>query len=154
MARVSETFWSVVLTHSNAEIMALRHLERQKFEVFFPFYLTKSKRGRDLVKALFPSYMFVHLDEDTHWSPINSTYGVRRLLCYESDGSPYREPHRLGEGFVENLRAMRLSPSLGRGPNLQSGTKSHRPRCASYDAVRSSRRSASPSSSRRAGSRY
>jgi transcriptional antiterminator RfaH len=110
IARVSATFWSVVLTRPKAEAMALRHLERQKFEVFFPYYLTKTKRGRDLVKALFPSYLFVRLYEDTHWSPINSTHGVRRLLCYDSVGSPYREPHRIGEGFVDNLRAMRLSP--------------------------------------------
>jgi transcription antitermination factor NusG len=57
------------------------------------------------VAPVFPSYVFIELDETTHWSPINSTYGCKQLLTY-LDGPEYREPHRVP--FVDELRRMQI----------------------------------------------
>jgi transcriptional antiterminator RfaH len=106
---VSETFWSVVQTRPQQEALALRNLERQHYTIFYPFYYKKSKRGKEYPVPVFPTYMFVYLDEETYWAPINHTYGVKRLLTYQN-GDVYREPHQIGETMIESLRALRLCP--------------------------------------------
>ncbi len=53
-----------------------------------------------MVRApLFPGYLFVELDlEREAWSPINSTYGVQRLLALNA------RPETLHERFITDLR--------------------------------------------------
>ena len=105
------SYWSCAQTHSRQEKLALRNLRRQGFTAFYPFFLVANGRPRRLrVTPVFPGYVFVALDDTSHWSPINSTMGVRRLLTAaataDSDPQDYRRPCRVP--FVEQLRRLRI----------------------------------------------
>jgi len=77
----TSSFWSVVQTHPRAETRAVLNLERQGFPTFFPHCIKqKGKHKREIVEALFPSYVFVSLAEDTIWGPIANTYGVKKII--------------------------------------------------------------------------
>jgi hypothetical protein len=75
-------FWSVAQTKPNREKMALRNLKRQGYEAFFPFFLKTNRHKHLVVEPLFRSYVFIRLDDDLTWAPINSTYGVSYLLTH------------------------------------------------------------------------
>jgi transcriptional antiterminator RfaH len=111
-------FWSVAQTHPHHEPRAVSNLERQGYETFFPHaVLRKGKHQREVVEGLFPSYVFVRLAEDVSWSPVQNTYGVKRLLTFQN-GGPYREPSRVGVGLVEGLRLLAVQPAAPTLPAL------------------------------------
>jgi hypothetical protein len=86
-------FWSVCNVHAHQEPRAVANLVRQSFEAFFPFWVEKrGKYRKPTAVPAFPGYVFVKLNENTYWSPINSTFGVRRLMTYLEEGSDYRTP--------------------------------------------------------------
>lgn len=94
--------WYAVNTLPHQETRAILNLDRQGYDAFLPVHRKTRRHARriDTIRAaLFPSYLFVRLDTTREgWSPINSTYGVRRLVC--QNGMPAALP----EGFVEGLR--------------------------------------------------
>ena len=94
--------WCVVNTLPGQEVRAEENLLRQGFRAWLPAIrkIRRHARRVDTVRApLFPGYLFVQLDLDSEvWSPINSTYGVRRLLAQDS------RPEILHEHFVADLR--------------------------------------------------
>lgn len=94
--------WFAVHAHSTREHLALAHLERQGFEVFLPRIRHTQRVGtrhREVLKPLFASYLFAYLDPAAdRWRSINSTIGVRRLVCFGDVPAP------LPAGFVENLQ--------------------------------------------------
>ena len=94
--------WYVVNTLAHQEGRAEANLLRQGFSAWFPAVMRSRRHARriDTVRApLFPGYVFVEMDpETTPWSPINGTFGVRRLICENG------KPAKLPEGFVEDLR--------------------------------------------------
>ena len=73
--------WYVAQTKPSKELLAIRHLTNQGFEVFFPRIITGGRDG-DRVRSMFPSYVFVEFDRraDDRWKAIHSTVGVQRLL--------------------------------------------------------------------------
>lgn len=115
--------WYVVYTHAGNEAMAEGQLVRQNFVTYLPKYRKTRRRGRhvtEITAPLFPRYIFVELDLDAErWRAVNSTYGVRHIVCMgerpgalpehvipeikkreANDGHvalTYREPFRKGE---------------------------------------------------------
>lgn len=104
-ARPSETrkAWYLIYTKPRRERYARENLERQGYEVYLPLIRDRRRRkGRyvETVDALFPRYLFIHLDQDTdNWAPIRSTFGVSGLVYFGF------KPARVSSDFVAFLRA-------------------------------------------------
>jgi transcriptional antiterminator RfaH len=100
-------FWVRAIPRWTLAHIALRNLIRQDFTVFNPTFEVKKLFRRKLTvvrEALFPGYLFVELLPDAHWSPINSTHGVTRLLTYQPADSEYLVPCSIPEALVCGLR--------------------------------------------------
>ncbi len=84
--------WYLAQLKPNCVRIAERNLKRQGFETFLPLEeKTVRRRGRfvqDLL-PLFPGYIFVSLDPLLGpWRPINSTYGVTRIVSFGAEPAP------------------------------------------------------------------
>ena len=70
--------WYLVKTKSKQEDIAIFNLENQNFHVYCP-----SARINNKHVVLFPSYLFIQLDENVqNWSPIRSTKGVLNFVRF------------------------------------------------------------------------
>ena len=80
--------WFVIQFKPNSHHQARKNLTRQGFDTFLPLHditLRKSSRFVSSNKPLFPGYMFVSFDKtETKWHKINNTYGVSRLITFNS----------------------------------------------------------------------
>ena len=80
--------WFILQFKSNSHQQAAKNLNRQGFETFLPLHDTTSRKLSRFIntsKPLFPGYMFVKFDKTkTKWHKINSTYGVSRLVTFNS----------------------------------------------------------------------
>jgi len=80
--------WFILQFKPNAHHQANRNLNRQGFDTFLPLHdttLRKSSRFINTSKTLFPGYMFIKFDRnESHWHKINNTYGVSRLITFNS----------------------------------------------------------------------
>jgi transcriptional antiterminator RfaH len=80
--------WFILQFKSNSHHLAAKNLNRQGFETFLPLQDTTSRRLSRFIntpKPLFPGYMFVKFDRaESAWHKINSTYGVSRLITFNS----------------------------------------------------------------------
>ena len=48
-------------------------------------------------------YLFIELHYGQRWPPINSTYGVNKLLTRKATGSEYLEPAGIADSFINDL---------------------------------------------------
>ena len=80
--------WFILQFKSNSHHLAAKNLTRQGFETFLPLHDTTSRRTSRFIntsKPLFPGYMFIKFDRaESEWHKINSTYGVSRLITFNS----------------------------------------------------------------------
>jgi transcriptional antiterminator RfaH len=80
--------WFILQFKSNSHHLAAKNLTRQGFETFLPLHDTTSRRLSRFIntsKPLFPGYMFIKFDRAEYaWHKINSTYGVSRLITFNS----------------------------------------------------------------------
>ena len=80
--------WFILQFKSNSHHLAAKNLTRQGFETFLPLHDTTSRRLSRFMhtsKPLFPGYMFIRFDRsETEWHKINNTYGVSRLITFNS----------------------------------------------------------------------
>jgi transcriptional antiterminator RfaH len=80
--------WFILQYKSNSHHLAAKNLTRQGFETFLPLHETTSRRLSRFIntsKPLFPGYMFIKFDRaESEWHKINSTYGVSRLITFNS----------------------------------------------------------------------
>ena len=80
--------WFILQFKSNSHHIAAKNLTRQGFETFLPLHDTTSRRTSRFIntsKPLFPGYMFIKFDRaESVWHKINSTYGVSRLITFNS----------------------------------------------------------------------
>jgi transcriptional antiterminator RfaH len=80
--------WFLLQFKPNAHIIAEKNLNRQGFETFLPLYTSnihKTFGYKNITKPLFSGYMFVAFDrENAQWGKINNTYGVSRLITFNS----------------------------------------------------------------------
>jgi len=115
--------WFAVNTAPHQEARAQLNLNRQGYETWLPVF-TKIRRHAhktETVKAaLFPGYLFVTLDlERNAWTPINGTFGVRRLVMQNT------KPAALPASFAQDLRNMTNEAGLIASPGhpFASGDK-------------------------------
>ena len=80
--------WFILQFKSNSHHLAAKNLNRQGFETFLPLHDTTSRRTSRFIntsKPLFPGYMFIRFNRaETKWHKINNTYGVSRLITFNS----------------------------------------------------------------------
>jgi transcriptional antiterminator RfaH len=80
--------WFILQFKSNSHHLAAKNLTRQGFETFLPLHDTTSRRLSRFIntsKPLFPGYMFIRFDRaESEWHKINNTYGVSRLITFNS----------------------------------------------------------------------
>jgi transcriptional antiterminator RfaH len=95
--------WVAINAHSHREHIALENLARQDFEAYCPMIQRRvrhARRTREVLRPLFPGYLFVRIDPDLQrWRPILSTYGVRALVRF-GERLSYVE-----DGLVQSLKA-------------------------------------------------
>jgi transcriptional antiterminator RfaH len=80
--------WFILQFKANSHHQAVKNLTQQGFETFLPLNITtsrKSSRFTNTSKPLFPGYMFIRFDRvESEWRKINNTYGVSRLITFNS----------------------------------------------------------------------
>ena len=80
--------WFIVQFKPNSHHQATKNLNQQGFETFLPLSDSTSRRASRFINTaqpLFPGYMFVAFDRaNTEWVKINNTYGVSRLITFNS----------------------------------------------------------------------
>ena len=80
--------WFILQFKPNAHHQANKNLNQQGFETFLPLHDTTSRNASRFINAtrpLFPGYMFITFDRaDSRWHKINNTYGVSRLVTFNS----------------------------------------------------------------------
>ena len=80
--------WFILQFKPNAHHKAVKNLNQQGFETFLPLHDTTSRRAsefKDITRPLLPGYMFITFDKSkTQWQKINNTYGVSRLVTFNS----------------------------------------------------------------------
>ena len=93
--------WFILQFKSNSHHIAEKNLNRQGFETFLPLHditLRRTSRFINTSKSLFPGYMFIKFDKaKSEWHKINCTYGVSRLITFNSILKP------LPTSFVDSL---------------------------------------------------
>ena len=93
--------WFILQFKPNAHHQANKNLNQQSFETFLPLYNTTSRNASRFTNAnrpLFPGYMFITFDrERSKWRKINNTYGVSRLVTFNSVLKP------IPNTFINNL---------------------------------------------------
>ena len=95
--------WCVVYTHAQKEIYAQSHLEQQGFKTYLPCFMQKKRLNTqpNVIKALFPRYLFIYIESNQIWRPILSTRGVQTLLTTSK-----LKPQTLPSSFIDSLKAL------------------------------------------------
>lgn len=111
--------WYLIHCKPREDERAVEHLGRQGFECYWPTRSVERRRaGRRffLREALFPRYLFIHLDSvQDNWYPIRSTRGVHQLVSFNQHPVPVRD---------EIIAAMRVRLGETRPePYLKSGER-------------------------------
>ena len=104
--------WVAVNTQPHRERYAVEDLERQEFHAYCPSIrkqVRHARRAREVVRPLFPGYVFVQVDPELQqWRPILSTFGVRSVVrC--GDRLSFVE-----DSFVESLRAREIDGAIAK----------------------------------------
>jgi transcriptional antiterminator RfaH len=98
-----QSAWAVVNTQPHREPVALENLVRQGFLSYCPSVrrrITHARRTRDILRPLFPGYLFVHVNSDQlQYRPILSTRGVRTLVRFGE------RPSFLEDEFIQELKS-------------------------------------------------
>ena len=93
--------WFILQFKPNSHHQAAKNLIQQGFEIFLPLNsITTRKLSRfvNTSNPLFPGYMFIRFDrEESDWHKINNTYGVSRLITFNSTLKS------IPTGFIDNL---------------------------------------------------
>jgi len=78
--------WYLIHTKPKQESIAKDNLGKQNYLVYLPMVIVRRKRRNRsirVIEALFPRYLFIHLDDATDdWSPIRSTIGISSLVRF------------------------------------------------------------------------
>jgi len=104
--------WAVVNTQPHKERIALDNLQRQEFRPYCPLIRRlrgRGRRGSEVLRPLFPGYIFVRIDPDAErWRPMLSTYGVRTLVRCGDRLS------LMDDAFIQSLRAREVDGVISR----------------------------------------
>ena len=102
--------WIVVSTHPHKEALAIENLQRQDFRAYCPLVrkrIRHARREQDVLRPLFPSYVFAQIDTAMHrWQSLSSTFGVRSLIrCGERLSF-------LPDDFIRSLKAREIEGAI------------------------------------------
>ena len=101
--------WYLVHTKPSGEANAELNLTRQGYQVYFPRLIQtacSARRLRERIVALFPRYLFLHLNEGQQClAPVHSTIGVNTVVRF---GARYTV---VPDEVIEDLRAREDSES-------------------------------------------
>jgi len=116
--------WAVVNTQPHRERMALENLVRQAFKAYCPLVrrrIRHARRVHEVLRPLFPGYLFVHLSPQTPcWRPIMSTSGVRMLVRFGE------QPAFIADDFIQELKSHEIDGEIVRPANaLMIGQSVH-----------------------------
>jgi transcriptional antiterminator RfaH len=93
--------WFILQFKPNSHHKEAKNLNMQGFETFLPLHDSTMRKGSRFVtntKPLFPGYMFILFDKaELKWHKINNTYGVSRLVTFNST------LHSIPSAFIYNL---------------------------------------------------
>ena len=93
--------WFILQFKPNSHHQAVKNLNQQDFETFLPLHEITTRHASRFINAnrpLFPGYMFISFDgTESKWNKINNTYGVSRLISFNSTLKS------IPNTFVENL---------------------------------------------------
>ena len=93
--------WFILQFKPNSHHQATKNLNQQGFETFLPLNDSTSRKASRFITStqpLFLGYMFVRFDRaGSKWHKINNTYGVSRLVTFNSLLKP------IPTTFVDNL---------------------------------------------------
>jgi len=80
--------WFILQFKAHSHHRATKNLNQQGFETFLPLHDITSRKAHKFTNTsqpLFPGYMFITFDRaETEWHRINNTYGVSRLVTFNS----------------------------------------------------------------------
>ena len=80
--------WFILQFKSNSHHLAAKNLNQQGFETFLPLVDKTSRKLSRFINTtspLFPGYMFIRFNKaECEWHKINNTYGVSRLITFNS----------------------------------------------------------------------
>jgi transcriptional antiterminator RfaH len=107
--------WFLLQIKPNSYHKAKKNLNLQGFETFLPLSVTTSRKASrfiNITQPLFPGYMFVAFNRaGTDWHKINNTYGVSRLVSFNSILRPV--PTAFIEGLMQRYNLSgKLLPSI------------------------------------------
>ncbi len=125
--------WVVANTQPHREHVALENLERQEFLAYCPLIRKRvrhARRSRDVLRPLFPGYLFVRVDRDLQrWRPILSTFGVRTLVrCGD-------RPSFIEEGFIRSLKAREMDGAIVKPASPYRLGQQVRITCGAFDGL-------------------
>ena len=80
--------WFILQFKPNAHHQAKKNLNQQGFDTFLPLCDSTTRKASRFINntsPLFPGYMFIKFDKKkSEWAKINNTYGVSRLITFNS----------------------------------------------------------------------
>lgn len=103
--------WVAVATHPHKEKIAVDNLSRQGYQTYCPMFRRTVRHARvaqDVLRPLFPGYVFAAPQDGTSWKSMHSTFGVRRVVQFGS------RPCFLSNDFVEALRQREVDGAVVR----------------------------------------
>ena len=103
--------WVVANTHPHKERFALENLARQSYSAYCPMVwrrIRHARRTHDVLRPMFPGYVFIEVTKQTQWRSVLSTLGVRHLV---RNGL---ELAYLPHGVVETLREREIDGAVAR----------------------------------------
>ncbi|MEZ5899109.1 MAG: transcriptional activator RfaH [Hyphomicrobiaceae bacterium] len=101
--------WLAIATHPHKERAAIENLERQDFQTYCPMVrkrIRHARRVQDVLRPLFPGYVFAALSAGQSWRSIHSTLGVRRVIAFGET------PGMLSGDFISALRAREIDGAI------------------------------------------
>jgi transcriptional antiterminator RfaH len=110
-SRVARQGWIAVNTHPHRERVAIENLERQSFKAYCPYLRRRIKHARkfqDVLRPIFPGYLFVRVDGSVSWRPIRSTFGVRSVVVSGDC------PSFLSDDFIAGLKKREVDGAIAR----------------------------------------
>lgn len=125
--------WAVVNTHPHKERVAIENLDRQDFHTYCPLIRRRRSHGRrveEVLRPLFPSYLFVKINADTQrWRPMLSTFGVRSIVRCGDRLS------LIDSAFVHELKARELDGVIVRPARPYHIGQQVRMACGPFDGL-------------------
>lgn len=118
--RSADPYWLAAYTRARHEKSVVRQLTERKIECFLPLYRSWRQwadRRKQVELALFPSYVFIHIDPRERLRVLQLP-GVVRLVSF--NGTPAALPEREIEGLRNGLeQGVYAQPH----PYLRSGSR-------------------------------